>query len=84
MPTNTTWNESDTVKVQQIWDQYQKDHDLSDKTGQTVGIDPQSGRVWIGRSIHEVLAERDSEGVSALLFFERIGAPTYYRKGARR
>jgi hypothetical protein len=80
---NTTWSESNTAKAQEIWDQFQKIHDLSELIGQTAGIDPQSGKVWIGHSIHDVLAKRDADGISSLLFFERIGASTYYRKGSR-
>jgi hypothetical protein len=84
MLANSIWSESDTAEAQKIWNQYQKNHDLSDKAGQTVGIDPRSGRVWIGQSIHEVIAERDAAGIHSLLFFERVGASTYYRKGGRR
>jgi hypothetical protein len=79
----STWTESDTEKARQVWSEYQRTHDLAGETGRTAGIDPQSGRVWIGDSIPDVLAMRNADGVEALLFFERVGSPTYYRKGGR-
>jgi hypothetical protein len=82
--TISTWTESDTDKAKQIWAAYQKAHDLSDDVGKTAGIDPKSGRVWIGASIPDVITKRDAEGIDSLLFFERIGSTTYYRKGGRR
>lgn len=79
-----TWTESDTAKAEQIWSNYQKQHDLSNHVGKTAGIDPHSARVWIGESIQDVLSQRNAEGSEALLFFERIGSKIYYRKGGRR
>jgi hypothetical protein len=79
-----TWTDSDTAKAEQIWADYQGSHDLSDSVGKTAGIDPHSGRVWIGDSIQDVLAQRDADGIDSLLFFERIGSRAYYRKGGRR
>jgi hypothetical protein len=52
--------------------------------GQTAGIDPRSERIWLGESIQAVIAQRDSDGSEAPLFFVRVGSATYYRKGARR
>ena len=82
--TASSWTESDTAKAEQIWSEYQHDHDLSSCSGKTAGIDPRTGRVWIGESIHDVLSQRDADGIDSLLFFERIGSRTYYRKGGRR
>jgi hypothetical protein len=80
----STWSEEDTAKAHEIWSAYKGQHDLSDMAGSTAGIDPHSGRVWIGESILDVLSQRDAEGIDALLFFERIGSEAYYRKGGRR
>ena len=74
------WEEADSVKAKQIWAAYQQQYDLSDRIGQTAGIDPHSGRIWFGESIRDVVALRDAEGCSAPLFFERVGAETYFRK----
>ena len=82
--TGTTWTESDSPTAQHIWVEYQKHRDLSTCRGKTAGIDPHTGRVWIGESIHDVLLHRDADGIDSLLFFERVGSPTYYRKGGRR
>ena len=82
--TASTWTESDTEKAEQIWSDYQKRHDLSTCIGKTAGIDPNTGRVWIGESIRDVLSQRSADGIDSLLFFERIGSKTYYRKGGRR
>ena len=38
----SNWEEADSVKAKQIWTEYQQRHDLSDRMGQTAGIDPYS------------------------------------------
>lgn len=78
------WEQADSLKAEQIWAEYQKQHNLSDRIGQTVGIDPKSRRIWFGSSIRDVVLQRTSEGLSAPLFFQRVGSETYFRKGARR
>lgn len=80
----STWTESDTAKAQQIWLEYQSQHDLSTSIGKTAGIDPDTAQVWIGESIQDVLSLRSNDGIDSPLFFERIGSDTYYRKGGRR
>ena len=75
------WTESDSHRAKQIWIEYQRQHDLSDRIGQSVGIDPNSGRIWFGNSIDEIVSQRDAEGLKSPLFFERIGSDTYYEKG---
>jgi hypothetical protein len=82
--TYSTWTESATAKAEQIWSEFQHQHDLSGGAGKTADIDPNTGHVWIGESIPDVLAKRNADGVSSLLFFERIGSKAYYRKGGRR
>ena len=79
--TASTWTESDTAKAEQTWSEYQQHHDLSSCIGKTAGIEPHTSRVWIGESIQDVLSQRDADGIDSLLFFERIGSRTYYRKG---
>jgi hypothetical protein len=80
----TQWEETDSKKAKQIWANYQQQHDLTDRIGQTVGIDPKSGRVWFGESIRDIVSQRDTEGFDSPLFFERVGSQTYFRKGTRR
>ena len=80
----SNWTEADSVKAKQIWAEYQQQHDLSDRVGQTAGIDPDSGRIWFGESIRDLASKRDAEGLNSPLFFERVGSETYFRKGAHR
>jgi hypothetical protein len=83
MASVSDWTPADTEKAQQIWADYQRGHDVSDKVGMTAGIEPQSGRIWLGKSIGDVIAQGNAEGIEAPLFFERIGFKTYFRKGGR-
>ena len=76
--------EADSAKTKQIWVEYQNQYDLSDRIGQTAGIDPDSGRIWFGESIRDIVLQRDAEGLNSPLFFERVGSETYYHKGGRR
>lgn len=78
------WNVADTARAREFWVDYQREHDLSERQGQTVGIDPVTGAVWFGDSIADVVSQRDSAGLDTPLFFERVGARTYWRKGGRR
>ena len=79
----SNWGEADSIKAKQIWAEYQKQHDLSDRIGQTAGIDPASGRIWFGESIQGIVCQRDAQGLHSPLFFERVGSETYFRKGGR-
>ncbi len=78
------WTQVDSRKAKQIWEEYQKQHNLSDRIGQTAGIDPKSRRIWFGESIRNIVTQRDAEGLKSPLFFERVGSETYFRKGGHR
>ena len=78
------WTQADTRKAKQIWAEDQERHNLSDRIGQTVGIDPKSGNVWFGESIRDIAMQRSSQGLDSPLFFERIGSDTCFRKGRYR
>jgi hypothetical protein len=82
--TTSNWTTADSDRAQEIWADYQRQNDVSDKIGQTAGIDPVSERIWFGNSVQDVITQRDTEGFTAPLFFIRVGSPTYYRKGGRR
>ncbi len=79
--TVSNWTAADSNRAQEIWSDYQRHHDLSEKAGQTAGIDPASGQIWFGESIQDVIVQRDASSNDALLFFVRVGSATYYRKG---
>ena len=78
------WTEADSRACKQIWAEYQKQHDITDRIGQTAGIDPKSGRIWFGDSIQEIVQQRQVEGLTSPLFFERVGSEAYFWKGGRR
>ena len=80
----SNWTEADSDRAQQLWSEYQRLHDVSGQVGQTVGIDPATGRMWFGDSIEDVVAQQDAVGSDSLLFFVRVGSDTYYRKGSHR
>ena len=82
--TVSTWTEADSAKAKQLWADYQLRHDLSARAGETVGIDPDTGRLWFGESIADVVAQQDADGLQGPLFFERVGSESYWRKGGRR
>ncbi len=82
--TVSNWTAADSHRAQQIWSEYRQQHDVSEKTGQTAGIDPVSGAIWFGDSIEDVIAQRDAAESGDPLFFVRVGSETYYRKGGHR
>lgn len=80
----SNWTTADTNRAEELWTEYQQRHDLTEKVGQTAGIDPESGRIWFGDSIQDVIDQRDADGSAAPLLFKRVGSATYYRKGGHR
>ena len=79
-----TWTVVDTEKARQYWATYQQQHDLTAWQGQTVGIDPASGRMWFGSSAKAIVAQLAAEGLTIPLYFLRIGSNVYLRKGGWR
>jgi hypothetical protein len=75
--------EADGRRAEALWAEYQTKHDVSDRIGQTVGIDPETGALWFGESIIDVVDQRDAAGVHKPLHFIRVGSKAYYRKGGR-
>jgi hypothetical protein len=81
MLTEKTWTPEHTKRAQEIWARYQQEHDVTGLKGQTAGIDPLSGRVWIGDSMLDVVGQLDAEGIRIPLYFVRVGFDYYWRKG---
>ena len=75
------WTKNDTLEAKQFWARYRQQHDVSNRTGQTAGIDPRQGRIGFGDSIRDGVSQRDEEGVNTPLFFVRVGSETYFQKG---
>jgi len=81
--TVSNWTEAHSNRALEIWSEYQQNHDVSERAGQTAGIDPVRGSIWFGDSIQGVIAQRNAAGSEAPLFFTRVGSATYYRKAGR-
>ena len=75
------WTAADSRNAKRIWAEYQKQHDITERIGQTAGIDPKSGRIWFGDSILEIVEHRRAERMTSPLFFKRVGYAAYFRKG---
>ncbi len=73
----------DVAKAREIWAEYQRNHDISERTGQAVGIDPVSGRIWFGQSAKDIWKQMDEEGVRTPIYCLRVGSSYYGRKGRR-
>ena len=80
----TTVQPVDVEKARSIWRQYQRTHDLTDRDGQAVGIDAESGRIWFGSSATDILMQQKAEGHPKPLLYVRVGSEYYSRKGGRR
>lgn len=74
----------DSATAREIWAQYQRQHDVSDRQGQAVGIEPVSGRVWFGRKALEIARQMRADGIDRPFYCVRVGSDYYGRKGGRR
>ena len=79
-----TWTERDTERAKEAWAAYQRQHDISERIGQTAGIDPASGQIWFGASAKDIVAQMEAEGRTTPLYFVRVGTDYYLRKGPYR
>lgn len=84
MTETTPWTDADRQKAQAVWDEYQRQHDVSARRGQAVGIDPASGRVWFGAQGLDAINAARADGVTTPLLLLRVGYSYYQRKGGRR
>jgi hypothetical protein len=82
--TETDWREADTARAREIWAEYQKTHDVSNRKGQVAGVDPRSGRVWFGESLSDIDEQQQAAGDEALLWAVRVGFDYFARKGGHR
>ncbi|HEY1376513.1 MAG TPA: hypothetical protein VGF55_06945 [Gemmataceae bacterium] len=79
-----TWTDADTQRAREFWQEYQKHHDVSDRVGQTVGIDPETGDVHFGETAAEIGKRLLAEGRHKLLYFVRVGSEVYARRHGKR
>ena len=76
------WTEADSRNAKRIWAEYQKQHDITERIGQTAGIDPKSGRIWFGGSISEIVEHRRAQGMTSPLFLNSSALkPIFGRAG---
>jgi hypothetical protein len=73
-----------TQRALEVWREYERTHDVSALHGKTVGIDPESGRVWFGESAGDVARAAQADGITSRLLAIRVGLGYYQRKGSRR
>jgi hypothetical protein len=78
------WTDADSIRAKQIWDEYQRQHDVSQQHGEAVGIGPATGQVWFGKTALEIRKQMEVAGHVVPLFFLRVGQDHYVRKGGRR
>ena len=76
-----TWRPGQTEKALRIWQEYQREHDVSDLQGRTVAIAPDTGRVWSGADLLDIAAQREAEGSTEPTLALRVGHDHYVRKG---
>jgi hypothetical protein len=81
MVTAEAWKPEYTARAQEIWAEYERQHDLSGLAGYTAGIDPVGGKVWIGESAVEVAEQVEAEGIQSQVYLVRVGFDYYVRKG---
>jgi hypothetical protein len=73
----------DVNKAQQIWAEYERSHDLTDRQSEAVGIDPETGEVFFGESAKAITLRLVREGRNRPLYFRWVNNPIYGRKGRR-
>ena len=78
------WNKADTDRALDVWREYETQHDLKSREGQTAGIDPVSQRIWFGSSAKDIWQQMQAEGIETPLYYVRVGSGHYVRKGGRR
>jgi hypothetical protein len=68
-----------TQPRREIRAEYQRQHDVSDRKGQAVGIDPVSGRIWFGRKALGIARQMRAEGIDRPFYCVRVGSDYYKR-----
>jgi hypothetical protein len=76
-------SEAEISKAKQIWAEYQKEHDVSDRKGQAVGVEPISGRLWFGKRALDIKEQMLADGIDRPFYCVRVGYDYYVRKGGR-
>jgi hypothetical protein len=81
---NSDHRRFDLAKVNEVWEEYARTHDLNGQDHMVVGIDPDTREVFLGPSLRDVIERLTREGNFRPLYYRRVGSPYLYRKGGRR
>ena len=81
---DTNHRRFDLNKVNEVWDEYARTHELTGQEHKVVGIDPDSREVFVGDSLRDVIQGLKQEGRFRPLYYRRVGSPYLYRKSGRR
>lgn len=76
--------EDEISEAKRIWDEFQRQHDVSSRKGQAVGVDPVSGQVWFGETALDIADQMRARGIDRPFYCVRVGYDYYGRKGGRR
>ena len=68
-PSDPVLSASARSRAAAIWVQYRNNHDPSDYEGKSVGVDPDTGEVFVATSTRELFDRLENEGRSRPLFF---------------
>lgn len=60
-------------RVAEIWERYKQTHDPASWHGQSVGFDPDTGRVFVAPTADEAVGKARAEGVGRPLVFLWVG-----------
>ncbi|HJZ91992.1 MAG TPA: hypothetical protein VKE40_14050 [Gemmataceae bacterium] len=74
----------DLSKVNEVWEEYVRTHDLRGKERMAVGIDPDTREVFLGSSMQDIVAQLKSEGRFRPLYYRWVNDPYFIRKSGRR
>jgi len=72
------------ARVDEIWAEYERTHNLTGTARQAVGIDPETGEVFLGESAADIVARLKQEGRFRPLYYRWSDDPYYTHKGGRR
>ena len=70
--------------AKRIWVEFERTNDLSGREHLAVGIDPDTGEVFLGESAIEISTRLRREGTFRPLYYRWVNDPSYFHKGARR
>ena len=80
-PTNI---DSDIDKANRAWEEYERTHDLTGKERLAVGVDSETGEVFLGESALEIGERLKQQGCFRPLFYRWVNSPYYTRMVGRR